>query len=54
MTMGCGEQCPYIPGLRREDWPLRDPKGLPLADVRKVRDKVKDCVVDLIRREALG
>ncbi len=29
VTMGCGEACPIVPGLRREDWPLRDPRGLP-------------------------
>ena len=34
ITMGCGDRCPYVPGLRREDWPLQDPKGLPLAAVR--------------------
>ena len=30
ITMGCGDKCPYVPGLRRDDWPLQDPKGLPL------------------------
>jgi len=30
ITMGCGDKCPYVPGLRRDDWPLRDPKGLSL------------------------
>jgi arsenate reductase len=54
VTMGCGEKCPYVPGLRRQDWPLRDPKGLPLDEVRKVRDEVKHRVVDLIGREQLG
>ena len=34
ITMGCGDKCPYVPGLRREDWPLRDPKGLPVEEVR--------------------
>ena len=29
ITMGCGDKCPYVPGLRRDEWPLRDPKGLP-------------------------
>ena len=53
VTMGCGEQCPYVPGLRREDWPLRDPKGLPLEEVRRVRDEVKHRVVELIDREQL-
>jgi len=30
ITMGCGDKCPYVPGLRRDDWPLRDPKGQPV------------------------
>ncbi len=53
VTMGCGEMCPYVPGLRREDWPLRDPKGLPIEEVRKVRDEVKHRVVELIAVEQL-
>lgn len=44
ITMGCGDQCPYVPGLRREDWPLRDPKGLPIEEVRVLRDEVRDRV----------
>lgn len=51
VTMGCGEQCPLVPGLRREDWPLRDPKGLPMEDVRAIRDEVRERVLDLLRRE---
>ena len=53
VTMGCGEACPFVPGLRREDWPLRDPKGLPLEDVRRIRDEVMARVEDLIAREKL-
>ena len=53
VTMGCGEACPFVPGLRREDWPLRDPKGLPLDDVRRIRDEVLARVEDLIAREKL-
>ena len=53
VTMGCGEKCPYVPGLRREDWPLRDPKGLPIADVRAIRDEVKQRVKELIEQEQL-
>ena len=34
ITMGCGDECPYVPGLRRDDWPLRDPKGLQIEEVR--------------------
>ena len=56
ITMGCGEQCPFVPGLRREDWPLEDPKGKPVARVREIRDDVRARVVTLLRREgwALG
>ena len=51
VTMGCGEACPFVPGARREDWPLPDPKGQPLERVRQVRDEVLARVVDLIARE---
>lgn len=53
ITMGCGDKCPYVPGLRRDDWPLRDPKGLPKEEVRAIRDDVKIHVQDLLRRERL-
>ncbi len=48
ITMGCGEQCPVIPGVHREDWELRDPKGLPLDQVRNIRDEVRAHVERLI------
>lgn len=51
ITMGCGDKCPYVPGLRRDDWPLRDPKGLSTGEVRAIRDEVKDRVEELIRYE---
>ncbi len=51
ITMGCGEACPHIPGLRREDWPLRDPKSLPIEEVRAVRDEIRQRVRDLLERE---
>jgi arsenate reductase len=54
ITMGCGEACPYVPGLRREDWPLEDPKGKPVERVREIRDEVRARIEDLIRREGLG
>jgi arsenate reductase (thioredoxin) len=54
ITMGCGDKCPYVPGLRRDDWPLRDPKGLPMEDVRSIRDELKNRVKSLISREALN
>jgi arsenate reductase len=51
VTMGCGEACPAVPGLRREDWPLPDPKGQALDAVRDVRDEVRRRVADLVGRE---
>jgi protein-tyrosine-phosphatase len=54
ITMGCGDKCPYVPGLRRDDWALRDPKGLPTEEVRGIRDEVKSRVQDLLRREGIG
>ena len=40
ITMGCGDQCPFVPGARTEDWPLDDPKGRPLDEVRGIRDDI--------------
>jgi protein-tyrosine-phosphatase len=54
ITMGCGDKCPYVPGLRRDDWPLRDPKGLPADEVRAIRDDVKARVENLIKAENLN
>jgi protein-tyrosine-phosphatase len=54
ITMGCGDKCPYVPGLRRDDWPLRDPKGLPAEEVRVIRDEIKYRVQNLIDVEKLG
>jgi arsenate reductase (thioredoxin) len=48
ITMGCGDKCPYVPGLRRDDWPLPDPKGRPMDEVRAVRDNIKVRVAGLI------
>jgi arsenate reductase len=41
VTMGCGDECPVVPGARREDWPLPDPKGKPIDEVRRIRDAVR-------------
>ena len=54
ITMGCGDKCPYVPGLRKEDWPLLDPKGLPLAEVRAIRDEVKSRVQGLVHDEGMN
>jgi arsenate reductase len=51
ITMGCGEACPTVPGVRRDDWPLEDPKGKPLERVRAIRDEVKARVEALIAAE---
>ena len=51
VTMGCGEGCPYVPGARREDWPLEDPKGKGLEEVRAIRDEIRSRVEALIERE---
>jgi arsenate reductase len=52
ITMGCGDQCPVIPDAAREDWPLDDPKGKPIDEVRAIRDAIRDRVRALIEREA--
>ena len=51
VTMGCGEACPVVPGLRRMDWPLEDPKGKPVERVREIRDEVKARVSALLEAE---
>jgi arsenate reductase len=48
ITMGCGDECPYIPGLQRDDWPLEDPKGRSLEDVRRIRDDIRGRVVKFL------
>ena len=48
VTMGCGDECPYVPGLERDDWPLDDPKGKPLARVREIRDDIRRRVERLL------
>ena len=48
VTMGCGEECPVVPGLRREDWPLEDPKGKSVERVREIRDEVRARVAQLL------
>jgi arsenate reductase len=49
VTMGCGEECPVVPGLERDDWPLEDPKGRPADEVRDIRDQIRARVADLLR-----
>ena len=52
ITMGCGDKCPYVPGLKIEDWPLEDPKGKPVERVREVRDEIARRVEALLARES--
>ena len=54
ITMGCGEQCPVVVGLKRDDWPLEDPKGKSIERVREIRDEVRQRVADLLLREGWG
>jgi arsenate reductase (thioredoxin) len=49
ITMGCGDECPYVPGLARDDWPLPDPKGQPIEEVRRIRDEVRRRVSELLQ-----
>jgi arsenate reductase len=54
VTMGCGEACPFVAGLRRKDWPLADPKGQSPERVRAIRDDVRRRVERLIAMEHWG
>jgi arsenate reductase len=54
VTMGCGDDCPYVPGLQRDDWPLEDPAGQPLERVRAIRDDIRQRVHTLVTREGVG
>jgi arsenate reductase len=48
VTMGCGDECPYIPGKRYIDWDLADPAGRPLDEVRATRDVIERSVGELV------
>ncbi|MEA2683093.1 MAG: hypothetical protein QOK05_1421 [Chloroflexota bacterium] len=54
VTMGCGDECPYIPGKRYIDWDLPDPKGRPIAEVRRTRDEIGRRVETLLKELPLG
>jgi arsenate reductase len=51
ITMGCADQCPVLPGVRRDDWPLEDPKGKTTARVREIRDDIRRRVETLLEHE---
>ncbi len=50
ITMGCGEECPFLPAEHHEDWAIPDPKGLPLDEFRQVRDTIRQRVEELVMR----
>lgn len=50
VTMGCGDECPFFSGVRYEDWALDDPAGLPVEQVRPIRDEIRSHVEDLLSR----
>ena len=54
VTMGCGEACPFVPGVQRDDWPIDDPKGQPIERVREIRDDVRRRVVAFVDAEHLA
>jgi arsenate reductase len=51
VTMGCGDACPVVPGIKRDDWPLDDPKGRSIAQVRQIRDQIRQRVENLLDHE---
>ena len=53
ITMGCGDDCPYVPGVRRDDWPLDDPKGQSIERVRAIRDDIRTRVEALVIQEGV-
>jgi arsenate reductase len=53
VTMGCGESCPVLPGVKRLDWPITDTQGQPIEVVRQIRDQIQERVLDLLRSEGV-
>jgi len=49
VTMGCGDACPVVPGVRVVDWPLADPRDQPIERVRVIRDDIEGRVLELLR-----
>jgi arsenate reductase len=54
VTMGCGDECPVVPGAKRDDWPVEDPKGRPVDQVRFIRDQIRERVEALVAAEGWG
>ena len=53
VTMGCGESCPVVPGVKRLDWPITDTRGQPLEVVRRIRDEIRGRVLDLLQSKGV-
>jgi arsenate reductase len=51
ITMGCGDRCPVVPGTKRDDWPIDDPRGKPVETVRTIRDEIRSRVRALVERQ---
>lgn len=51
ITMGCGDECPFVPVKKRIDWQIRDPKGQSIEVFREVRDQIKEKVLNLLLQE---
>ena len=54
ITMGCGDECPWIPARHREDWPIPDPKHMSQEEFVQVRDEIERRVLELLRRAKAG
>jgi len=54
ITMGCGDECPVVPGTKRDDWPIDDPKGQPPEVVERILNDIDGRVRRLIAAERLG
>ena len=54
VTMGCGEECPLVPGARVLDWPIEDPADKDLETVRRIRDEIQARVKELVEAEGWG
>lgn len=54
VTMGCGDECPYVPGLARDDWPLDDPQQRSIEEVRAIRNHVRQRVEALVQSRGWG
>ena len=50
VTMGCGDACPFLPGKKYVDWPLKDPAGQGVDAVRPIRDEIQKLVEDLLKQ----